>query len=206
MALKKLKSLVLAFGIAVGGAGIAATAQAQTVSPTAVSVTANEYVTNNYVAPEVVDAVSRLPMNAVYHRAGVGFTSARVDETGENVGVEYCLTNGQKTPVRVYNLDDGNAAQQWRQAIASSVALETRLSVEESSRYRSIFRPAPPLYVAPPTYVYVRPVQPVLFVGPVFSTWHPPRATVVRYNDHHRNDFRHDNHRDHRGGGPRHHR
>lgn len=114
MALKGLKSLVLAFALATGGAGLAASAQAQTVSPAPVTVSAVDYVSNNDVAPAVLDAVSNLPMNVTYRRAGIGFTTARVDQTGENVGVEYCLTNGQKTPVRVYNLDDGNGALQWR--------------------------------------------------------------------------------------------
>lgn len=195
MALKRLKSLVLAFALATGAGGLAATAQAQTVSPVPiVTVTSNDYVSNNYVAPEVLDAVSNLPLNTMYHRAGVGFTSARVDQTGENVGVEYCLTNGQKTPVRVYNLDDGNAAFQWRQAIANAVATETRLASQEN--YRTFIRPAP-VRVLSPTYVYVRPVQPVIFVGPMHTSWH---RHDVRYNDHHRRDFK----RGHNNGRWRH--
>lgn len=181
--MKKLKSLALAFALAVGGVAVtggSAHAQSVPLSPQGVTATAHDLVSNNYVAPEVVDAVSQLPLSNVYYRAGRGFTTARVDQTGENVGIEYQLDGGRKTPLRAYNLDDPAGAAQFRTAVAAAGATENALAREEarsSLAYATYY----------PAYTYVRPVQPLIIIGPAFRPW----------NNHHHHNIRHVDYRHH---------
>lgn len=212
--MKKLKSLALTFSLATAGLlGLGATAQAQSVPLTPVTVTQTyqpELVTNNYVADEVVAAVSTLPMNrGVYPLANRGFTSARVDQTGENVGIEYVLNGGTKTPVRAYNLDDANGAAQFQSAINNANQLDL-------ARRTPYYTP-----VSVNNYVYVRPISPIILFGPLFQPWHShhvvrpyvynpprvyqqPRTTIIintHGNNNHRDDYRG---RDHHGGFQQH--
>ncbi len=200
--MKKLKSLMLSFALAAGVVGVSTAAQAQTPVGQGITVSQNQpaqadLVNNNYVADEVVAAVSQLPMNNVYPRAGLGYTSARVDQTGENVGVEYQLNGNTRTPLRAFNLDDSYGKQQFQNAIASASQLEI-------NRTPVVYYSRPvPVYV--PTYTYVRPIRPIILFGPIFNPWgshHEYRGHDNRWNDHRRDDHR-GNDRDHRGGGDR---
>lgn len=210
--MKKLKSLALSFALAVGGAvGISTAAQAQTVDVTQTRQQQNELVTNNYIAPEVIDAVAQLPLlrENTYYRAGVGFISARIEETGENVGVEFQLRNGYKTPVRAFNLDDGIGQLNFGNAKMNASALENNLAQQEFNNR---------IYARQyPNYIYTRPVAPIILIGPLFRGHHnnhhydnhrwqqprvivPPPRIIIRDRDHHHRD----DHRGNRGGHDRH--
>ncbi|HYD18078.1 MAG TPA: hypothetical protein VEF76_06345, partial [Patescibacteria group bacterium] len=170
--MKKLKSLALSFALVAGGAlGLSQSASAQTVTVSPTQQT--ELVTNNYIAEDVVNAVSQLPMNNVYYRAGRGFTTARVDQTGESVGVEYQLTGNQRQPLRAYNLDDPQGAADFSAAKLNAGATENALAQQEV-RSRVYVR-------SYPTYVYLPPARPVILVGPVFRP------------SHHHHSYRHHN-------------
>lgn len=212
--MKKLKSLALSFALAVGGTvGLATAANAQTVDVTQERVQPQtELVTNNYIAPEVIDAVAQLPLlrENTFYRAGVGFIEARVDQTGERVGVEFELRNGYKTPVRAYNLDDAVGQLNFGNAKMNASAFENRLAFHENQTriYARSY----------PSYIYTRPVAPIILIGPLFRGHHnhhydnhrwqqPPRVIIRdRYDDHRGNHHRGGrNDRDHRGpGGHRH--
>jgi hypothetical protein len=220
--MKKLKSLMLSFALAAGVIGVgSATAQAQTPVGQGITVTQNQpaqadLVNNNYVADEVVAAVSQLPMNSIYSRAGRGFTSARVDQTGENVGVEYQLNGSTRTPLRAFNLDDAYGAQQYQNAIATASQTESNIIAQQT---RVSYVPVP---VFVPSYTYVRPIRPIVLFGPIFSPWHDHynyrpydrhhhnTTIIIRGGNDHRGDYRgndRDRDRDHRGGQrPGHHR
>lgn len=212
--MKKLKSLALSFALAVTGTvGLATAANAQTIDVTQERVQPQtELVTNNYIAPEVIDAVAQLPLlrENTYYRAGIGFIEARVDQTGERVGVEFQLRNGYKTPVRAYNLDDAVGQMNFGNAKMNASAFENRLAFNENQT-----RIYAPYY---PTYIYTRPVSPIILIGPLFRghnhhhydnhRWQQPRVIVpppriiIRDRDHHHRD----DHRGNRGGRDRDHR
>lgn len=215
--MNKLKSLALSFTLATAGViGLGSTAQAQSVPVNGgVTVTQQqqpELVTNNYIDQNVVNAVSQLPMNETYYFAssdpqiaGRGFTTARVDQTGENVGVEYTLyKNGTRSPARAYNLDDSYGAQMFQNA--KSEAGNAQSAQQLSS-----------IYVQRPTvYTYRPSIVPIILFGPVFNPWnshhhyrhhdyHPPR--VIYQPPRHNTTIiirggndRHDGWRDGRGG------
>ncbi len=218
--MKKLKSLALTFALAVGGTvGLATAANAQTIDVTQTRQQQTELVTNNYIAPEAIDAVSQLPLlrENTFYRAGVGFISARIEETGENIGVEFQLRNGYKTPVRAFNLDDGLGQVNFNNAKMNASALENRLAFNENQTriYAQSY----------PSYIYTRPVAPIILFGPLFGhhnnhhyndnhRWQqqravaPPRIIInLGGNDHRRDDHR-GNDRGHRGNdrGPGGHR
>lgn len=170
--MKKLKSLALSFALAVGGTvGLATAANAQTVDVTQTRSAQTELVTNNYIDADVIASVSQLPLlrQNTYYRAGIGFISAVVEETGENVGVEFQLRNGYKTPVRAYNLDDGLGLLNFNNAKMNASALENRLAFNENQTriYAQMY----------PSYIYTAPLAPVILIGP------QPR---FRHHDHHR--------------------
>lgn len=215
--MKKLKSLALSFALAVGGTvGLATAAHAQTIDVTQERVQPQtELVTNNYIAPEVIDAVAQLPLlrENTFYRAGVGFIEARVEQTGERVGVEFQLRNGYKTPVRAYNLDDAVGQLNFGNAKMNASAFENRLAFNENQT-----RIYAPYY---PTYIYTRPVSPIILIGPLFRghndhhyrdnhRWQQPRVIVpppriiIRDRDRDRHDGYRGNPRggrdDHRGG------
>lgn len=218
--MKKLKSLALSFALAVGGAvGISTAANAQTVDVTQTRSAQTELVTNNYIDQDVIASVSQLPLlrENTYYRAGIGFISARVEETGENVGVEFQLRNGYKTPVRAYNLDDGLGQLNFNNAKMNAAALENRLAFNENQTriYARVY----------PNYIYTAPLGPVILFGPQprfrhhdNHRWHqplimPPQPRIIinlgggrdRHDDHRGNrgyDHR-DDHRGNRGGNDR---
>lgn len=207
--MKKLKSLALSFALAVGGtAGLATVANAQTIDVTQTRGAQTELVTNNYIDEDVIASVSQLPLlrENTFYRAGVGFISARVEETGENVGVEFQLRNGYKTPVRAYNLDDPLGQMNFGNAKMNASALENRLAFNENQT-----RIYAPYY---PNYLYTRPLAPVILIGPLFRhhshyndnhRWHQPRVIVPPPRIIIRDRDRHDGHRgndhwDNRGG------
>lgn len=219
--MKKLKSLALSFALAVGGTvGLATAANAQTVDVRQTQTAQTELVTNNYIAPEVIDAVAQLPLlrENTYYRAGVGFISARIEETGENVGVEFQLRNGYRTAVRAYNLDDGIGQLNFGNAKMNASALENRLAFNENQTriYATAY----------PAYIYTRPVAPVILIGPLFRGHHhhhrydnhrwqqprvivPPPRIIIRDRDHHHRDDHYrgrDDHRGNRGSRDRDHR
>ncbi len=170
--MKKLKSLALSFALAVGGAvGISTAANAQTVDVTQTRGAQSELVTNNYIDADVIASVSQLPLlrENTYYRAGVGFISAVVEETGENVGVEFQLRNGYKTPIRAFNLDDGIGQLNFNNAKMNAGALENRLAFNEGQTriYAQMY----------PNYIYTSPLAPIILIGP------QPR---FRHHDNHR--------------------
>lgn len=223
--MKKLKSLALTFALAVGGTvGLATAANAQTVDVTQTrQQQQTELVSNNYIAPEVIDAVAQLPLlrENTYYRAGLGFIEARVEQTGERVGVEFELRNGYKTPLRAYNLDDGLGQLNFGNAKMNASALENRLAFNENQTR---------IYAqAYPNYIYTRPVAPIILIGPLFRghnnhhyndnhRWQQPRVIlpppIIIFRDNNHRDDHHGNRGgnrgggrdDHRGGGGRDHR
>lgn len=238
--MNRLKSLALTFSLAVAGVmGLgASTAQAQSlpvnVTATQTQTTTQDLVSNNYVSDDVVAAVSSLPMNndLVFPHAKMGFTTARVDQTGENVGIQYQLNGSTKTPVAAFNLDDASGQQLFDAAVTDARA-KNNPPVVVASRSSYGYIPAPVLPVYYPTYTYVRPVRPIVLFGPVFKPWghghhhvihrpvYRPAPIVIniggRDRDHHRvavprdrgrdHDRGHDRGRDRGGdhrGGPRH--
>ncbi|MDF3023687.1 MAG: hypothetical protein K0R10_1048 [Alphaproteobacteria bacterium] len=221
--MKKLKSLVLTFALAAGSAiGLGTAAQAQTIDVRQTQTAQNELVTNNYIDADVINSVAQLPLLSenTYYRAGRGFISARVEATGENVGVEFQLNNGYKTPVRAYNLDDAVGAMNFGNAKMNASALENRLAFNENQT-RIYAR-------AYPNYIYSRPLAPIILIGRPWNNhgfhhhdnhgWRQqpvivPQPRIVirvgggndhRGNDHYRgNDRGRDNHRDNHRGNDR---
>ncbi|MCC7037422.1 MAG: hypothetical protein IT560_08920 [Alphaproteobacteria bacterium] len=206
--MKKLKSLALSFALAVGGTvGLATAANAQTVDVTQTRGAQTELVTNNYIDADVIASVSQLPLlrQNTFYRAGIGFISAVVEETGENVGVEFQLRNGYKTPVRAYNLDDGLGLLNFNNAKMNASALENRLAFNENQTriYAQLY----------PSYIYTAPLAPVILIGPqprfrhhdnhrwqqpLIVPQHPRIIINLGGNDHRRDDHR-GNRDDHRG-------
>lgn len=189
---KKLRSLSAAFALAVAGALGISSANAQTVPvhPAAPQTTATY--TAGYVTQAAIDQVAYdLGVQDAYHRAGRGFTSGIISHTGQHVGLEFTLHgDGYATVSRAYNLNSAVALQSFRNRVAETARLESRLAGQAAYAHRSY---RTPVYRAPAATDVIAAVGFAIIVNEALKDNHHHH----RVDRHWRHD-RHDDWRDHR--------
>lgn len=208
---KKLRSLSAAFALAVAGTlGLNHAAQAQTVPvyPATVPQATATYNTG-YVTQSAINQVAYdLGVQDAYYRAGRGFSSGIVTQTGQHVGLEFTLHNdGYATVSRAYNLNSPSGMQAFRNRVAETAQLENRLARQTAYAHRSYRTPV--YRAATPTDV-IAAVGFAIIVHEALKDnhhhhhvdrhWNAPRYDRYdRHNRHDRYDHRRDrHHRPHR--------
>jgi len=174
--MKKLRSLVAAFSLAVAGAAgfaIPEAAQAQTVP----AYTQQQQTGFAISQQDVNDIAYNVGVQYAYPAAGTGYTAATAS-SGQTIGLEYRLNgNGTATVARVFNLDDAYANQAFRDAENNSAAIQANANAA-----------ARPLYFYnQPRYAVVNPILPLIGLGLLLDHHH--RGYDYRHYDHH-NDNR----------------
>lgn len=177
---KKLATLTAIFTLAAAST-FAPAAQAQTVPVYPAPTTTTYNYNSAYVTQAAIDQVAYdLGVQDVYHRAGRGFSSGIITQTGQHVGLEFTLNGtGYATVARAYNLNNPVIAQNFQARINETALLENRLARQASFPHRSY---QAPVYRASATDV-------IAAVG---------FAYIVHeaLKDNHRHDYkRFDNHR-----------
>jgi len=171
--MKKLRSLVASFALATAGlTGLTAAqpAAAQTVYT-------QQAVNPAYVSQDAInDIAQNLGVQAIYPRAGKGFTQGQAD-TGENIGLEFQLNgNGTATVIRAFNVDDPYAARAYMNAQNEASIYENRVSRQFNSGY----------YDYPRSYNFERSLLPIIGLGLLFSNNHHHYNDNRYYRDDHR--------------------
>lgn len=185
---KKLRSLTAIFTLA-AAATLGTPAQAQTVPVYQNQTTQTAAAYNaGYVTQGAINQVAYdLGVQDAYHRAGRGFTSGIISQTGQHVGLEFTLHgDGYATVSRAYNLNSPVALQSFRNRIAETAQLENRLARQATFPHRHYNAP---VYRAPSATDVIAAVGFAIIVH-----------EALKDNDrHHRNDryWRNDHRRDH---------
>lgn len=178
--MKKLRSLVAAFSLAVAGAAgfaIPEAAQAQTVPAYAQQQTGFAISQD-----DVNDIAYNVGVQYAYPAAGTGYTAATAG-SGQTIGLEYRLNgNGTATVARVFNLNDPAANQAFRAAENNSAAIQADANASAAPLY----------YYNQPRYEIVNPIVPLIGLGLLFDHYH--RGYDYRRYDHH-DDRRFEDHR-----------
>lgn len=176
---KTFASLTAAFALA-AACTLAPAAQAQTVPvyPAPTTTTYSQH--SGYVTQRAIDQVAYdLGVQDVYHRAGRGFSSGIITQTGQHIGLEFTLNGtGYATVARAYNLNNPVIARNFQARINETALLENRLAHQANFPHRSYHAP---VYRASATDV-------IAAVG---------FAYIVHeaLKDNHRRDHRFNNHR-----------
>lgn len=176
---KKLATLTAIFTLAAAST-FAPAAQAQTVPVYPAPTTTTYNYNSAYVTQAAIDQVAYdLGVQDTYHRAGRGFSSGIITQTGQHVGLEFTLNGtGYATVARAYNLNNPVIAQNFQARINETALLENRLARQANFPHRTY---QAPVYRASATDV-------IAAVG---------FAYIVHeaLKDNHRHDHRYDNHR-----------
>jgi len=147
---KKLASLTAMFTLAAACTLGTTNAQAQTVpvyphhAPTTMS-----YQQYGAVSQYAIDDVAySLGVQQAYHRAGTGFTSGVIPQTGQQVGLEFSLDGyGTATVVRAYNLNNIAARNAYNNRMQEVIQLDNALAVHAPRSYSTypqpVFQPSP---------------------------------------------------------------
>lgn len=207
---KKLRSLTLCATFALAAAIAPQAAEAQTV-PVYKAPTTQTTASYNagYVTQSAIDQVAYdLGVQDSYHRAGRGFTSGIITQTGQHVGLEFTLHgDGYASVSHAYNLNSPAALQSFRNRIAETAQIENRLARQTAYAHRHYNTP---VYRAPNATDVIAAVGFAIIVHEALKDndhrhrndryWQDNQRRDHRWdrNDRHRNDRHRDRDRHHR--------
>ena len=202
---KKLRSLTAIFTLA-AAATIGMPAQAQTVpvyKAPATQTTATY--SAGYVTQSAIDQVAYdLGVQDAYHRAGRGFTSGIITQTGQHIGLEFTLHgDGYASVARAYNLNDRTSLQAFRNRVSETAQLENALARQAAYANRHYNTP---VYRAPGATDVIAAVGFAIIVHEALKDDHHHRNDRYWHNNHRRDNHRDWNRHDHRRDRDRHHR
>lgn len=203
---KKLRSLSAAFALAVAGTLGMTSAQAQTVPVAPAPHTATAYAAGHVTQAAIDQVAHDLGVQDAYHRAGRGFTSGIISQTGQHVGLEFTLHgDGYATVSRAYNLNSASALQSFRNRVAETAQMDSRLARQSGYAHRSY---RAPVYRAPAATDVIAAVGFAIIVNEALKDSRHHHRVDRHWRDHRydhgrqdrwRNDHRRDrHHRPHR--------
>ncbi|MEZ0261608.1 MAG: hypothetical protein ACAH80_11410 [Alphaproteobacteria bacterium] len=201
--MKMLKKLALTFTLAASAFVGVGTANAQTVPANPNVAVSQELTPSRYnvsVSQEGVNDVAyTFGAERVFRNVGAGYTDRVSPLTGERIGLEFSVYNGQATVRGVYNLRDRAQLNQYLINKGNDASMDTQMALTQMQMPFGIYTyPTYPNY--PPVYYPPRHVH-----GPAILL--PPIIIGGGHHDGHRGNDRGrwDNNRgnDHRGGDHR---